>query len=82
MPGVAMSATLDESSVKHTIPVIDRLMDVLGELEHHDDGLTIRALTATLKLPRTTIYRILNTLQPQTWCGATRPAPIISDGGC
>ena len=60
---MAMSATLDESSVKHTIPVIDRLMDVLGELEHHD-GLTIRALTATLKLPRTTIYRILNTLQP------------------
>jgi DNA-binding IclR family transcriptional regulator len=58
-----MSVVEDEASGKHTIPVIDRMMDVLGELEHQEDGLTIRALTATLALPRTTIYRILNTLQ-------------------
>jgi DNA-binding IclR family transcriptional regulator len=39
------------------------MMDVVGEIEHQDAGLTIRALTETLGLPRTTIYRILNTLQ-------------------
>jgi DNA-binding IclR family transcriptional regulator len=48
---------------KHTIPVIDRMMELLGELEHQEDGLTIRALTQALSTPRTTIYRILNTLQ-------------------
>jgi DNA-binding IclR family transcriptional regulator len=48
---------------RHTIPVIDRMMEVLGALERHAKGLTIRELTDTLALPRTTIYRILNTLQ-------------------
>jgi len=53
-----------EASTKHTIPVIDRMMDVLGELEHSNGtGLTIRELTSRLRLPRTTVYRILNTLQ-------------------
>jgi DNA-binding IclR family transcriptional regulator len=58
-----MDGIADDASSKHTIPVIDRMMDVLGEIEHQDAGLTIRALTQTLNLPRTTIYRILNTLQ-------------------
>jgi DNA-binding IclR family transcriptional regulator len=57
-----MDDTAGQASAKHTIPVIDRMMEVLGELEHQDDGLTIRALTEALSLPRTTIYRILNTL--------------------
>lgn len=48
---------------KHTIPVIDRMMEVLGALERHAGGLTIRELTAMLSQSRTTIYRILNTLQ-------------------
>jgi DNA-binding IclR family transcriptional regulator len=59
----AMDEVVDEAASKHTIPVIDRMMDVLGELEHHDGGLNIRALTQKLGLPRTTVYRILNTLQ-------------------
>lgn len=58
-----MDTVADDTLNKHTIPVIDRMMDVLGELEHQDSGLTIRALTDALRLPRTTIYRILNTLQ-------------------
>jgi DNA-binding IclR family transcriptional regulator len=48
---------------KHTIPVIDRMMDVLGELERDANGMNIREITGSLKQPRTTIYRILNTLQ-------------------
>jgi DNA-binding IclR family transcriptional regulator len=58
-----MSEGADEGVNKHTIPVIDRLMDVLGEIEKTDKGLTISDLTSVLKLPRTTIYRIVNSLQ-------------------
>ena len=52
-----------DAALKHRIPVIDRMMDVLGQLERRDTGLTIRDLVSQLHLPRTTIYRILNTLQ-------------------
>jgi DNA-binding IclR family transcriptional regulator len=52
-----------EAAVKHRIPVIDRMMEVLGQLERRDGGATIRDLVVALRLPRTTIYRILNTLQ-------------------
>lgn len=52
-----------DAAAKHRIPVIDRMMDVLGQLERREGGLTIRDLVSQLHLPRTTIYRILNTLQ-------------------
>ncbi|MEJ1159430.1 IclR family transcriptional regulator [Prosthecomicrobium sp. N25] len=48
---------------KHTIPAIDRMMDVLGVLERREAGASITALAAELAVPRTTVYRILNTLQ-------------------
>lgn len=57
---------MDESAsalTKHRIPVIDRMMDLLAALERRANGATIRELTALLDLPRTTVYRILNTLQ-------------------
>ena len=47
----------------HTIPVIDRMMDVLSMLERHASGLGIRDMSSSLRLPRTTVYRFLNTLQ-------------------
>jgi len=56
-------ANYADAAMKHRIPVIDRMMDVLGQLERREGGLTIRDLVAQLHLPRTTIYRILNTLQ-------------------
>lgn len=52
-----------DAALKHRIPVIDRMMEVLAELERRDGGATIRELVSALRLPRTTIYRILNTLQ-------------------
>jgi DNA-binding IclR family transcriptional regulator len=48
---------------RHRIPVIDRMMDVLALLERRPSGATIRDMVETLGLPRTTVYRILNTLQ-------------------
>ncbi len=52
-----------DAALKHRIPVIDRMMEVLTQLERRESGATIRDLVAALKLPRTTVYRILNTLQ-------------------
>ena len=56
-----MSASV--AALKHRVPVIDRMMEVLDQLEAREGGSTIRDLVDDLKLPRTTIYRILNTLQ-------------------
>lgn len=57
------SRKMDTAAVPHTIPAIDRMMSVLTALEEQQDGASITALTATLTLPRSTIYRILNTLE-------------------
>ncbi|MEZ5668934.1 MAG: IclR family transcriptional regulator [Alphaproteobacteria bacterium] len=52
-----------DPAAKHTIPVIDRMMDVLNEIGRREAGAGIRELTDVLGVPRTTTYRILNTLQ-------------------
>ena len=57
------SSGFADAALKHRIPVIDRMMEVLAQLERRESGATIRDLVAALKLPRTTVYRILNTLQ-------------------
>lgn len=44
------------------MPVIDRMMEIFAALEQRDEGVSITELTDLLKLPRTTVYRILNTL--------------------
>jgi DNA-binding IclR family transcriptional regulator len=52
-----------DAALKHRIPVIDRMMDVLGELERREAGASIGDLVMRLQLPRTTVYRILNSLE-------------------
>lgn len=59
---ISPAEPLSEAGSRHTIPVIDRMMDLLAVLEHRP-GASITALKAELGLPRTTVYRILNTLQ-------------------
>jgi DNA-binding IclR family transcriptional regulator len=54
---------VDVAAIQHTIPAIDRMMSVLSALEEQQDGASITALTAALALPRSTVYRILNTLE-------------------
>src|SRR5690242_5498986 len=62
--GDAMLAGTEPSALeKHRIPAIDRMMDVLGHLERRPEGSTIRDLVEMLGLPRTTVYRVLNSLQ-------------------
>lgn len=52
-----------DATLKHRIPVIDRMMEVLAQLELRENGATIKDLVTLLSVPRTTIYRILNSLQ-------------------
>lgn len=58
-----MTEVVRKGAHKHTVPVIDRMMEILAVLESRSDGVSITDLTEALKQPRTTIYRILNTLQ-------------------
>lgn len=58
----APAAPLSEGASRHTIPAIDRMMEVLAVLERRP-GASITLLTGELGQPRTTVYRILNTLQ-------------------
>jgi DNA-binding IclR family transcriptional regulator len=53
----------DEAGGKHQIPVIDRMMELLDTLANRSAGASITELVAALEIPRTTVYRILNTLQ-------------------
>jgi DNA-binding IclR family transcriptional regulator len=60
---VGKSKAFADATLKHRIPVIDRMMEVLAQLERREGGASIRDLVGALRLPRTTVYRILNTLQ-------------------
>ncbi|HVW92126.1 MAG TPA: IclR family transcriptional regulator [Devosia sp.] len=56
---------------RNGVPVLERTMDLLGLLERSEAGHTIRELTLELGLPRSTVYRILNTLQAHGMVGRT-----------
>jgi DNA-binding IclR family transcriptional regulator len=58
----AAGGKAEATASQHTIPAIDRMMGVLSVLEEQPGGASITALTAALALPRSTVYRILNTL--------------------
>ena len=51
-----------DDSLKNGVPVLDRTMEILGVLERQPAGTSIRELTTALGLPRSTVYRVLNTL--------------------
>lgn len=52
----------DDAAQKHRVPAIDKMMEVLVHLERKP-GATISDIVAGLAVPRTTIYRVLNSLQ-------------------
>ena len=58
-----MAIPRNAAASQHTIPAIERMMGVLSAIEEQPDGVSITTLTAALALPRSTIYRILNTLE-------------------
>lgn len=53
---------MPEESVRNGVPVLERTLEMLAVFERDPDGATIRGLMRELDLPRSTVYRILNTL--------------------
>lgn len=51
-----------QASIKNGVPVIDRTFDLLDLLERSPDGVLARDLVEALDVPRSTVYRILNSL--------------------
>lgn len=51
-----------EESVRNGVPVLERTLDMLAVFEREPEGATIRQVMRELGLPRSTVYRILNTL--------------------
>jgi DNA-binding IclR family transcriptional regulator len=47
----------------HRVPAIDRTFDILGLLERHEGGLSIQEFVTASGVPRSTVYRILNSLE-------------------
>lgn len=52
----------DETVARNAVPILDRAMQALSLLERWPDGASIRQITLELNLPRSTTYRMLNTL--------------------
>jgi len=52
----------DAGEVRNGVPVLERAIEILGILERYPEGVSIRDLTEQLNQPRSTVYRILNTL--------------------
>jgi DNA-binding IclR family transcriptional regulator len=48
---------------QHRIPAVDRALAVLDALAASPNGATLQAIAASLRVPRTTTYRILNSLE-------------------
>lgn len=54
--------TSQDDRDKNGVPILERMMEILSSLELQPSGDTIRGLSEQLKVPRSTVYRILNTL--------------------
>jgi DNA-binding IclR family transcriptional regulator len=61
--GRIMQKAINRHGPRHRVPVIDRMVEILDVLAHRGDGLSISDLVGAVGVPRTTVYRILNTLQ-------------------
>lgn len=48
---------------EHRVPAVDRALDVLGALEAARGPLSLREMTEALEIPKSTVYRILNSLE-------------------
>lgn len=53
---------MPNSAARNGVPVLERTLDLLALLEQEDQGATIRELCDRLGLPRSTVYRVLNSL--------------------
>jgi DNA-binding IclR family transcriptional regulator len=63
MGPVLSEPVADDPASRHRIPAIDRMMDVLDVLLQRPGGATLKDLVEAVHVPRSTIYRILNSLE-------------------
>lgn len=54
--------TTGEPALRNAVPILDRAMEALSLLERVPDGASIRQISLELGVPRSTVYRMLNTL--------------------
>jgi DNA-binding IclR family transcriptional regulator len=57
-----MNEISEDAAQKYRIPVIEQMVEVFALLERTPEGVTIRDVVKAVKLSRTTVYRMLNTL--------------------
>ncbi|OEC95096.1 IclR family transcriptional regulator [Rhizobium sp. YK2] len=57
-----MNKISEDAAQKYRIPVIEQMVEVFALLERTPEGATIRDVVKAVKLSRTTVYRMLNTL--------------------
>lgn len=60
--GFRMHEISEDAAQKYRIPVIEQMVEVFALLERTPEGATIRDVVKAVKLSRTTVYRMLNTL--------------------
>lgn len=51
----------------YMIPVLERTMNVLQHISEHKEGTTFPHILEQLKIPKTTLFRILQTLEAHNW---------------
>ncbi len=73
-------ARADARSRKTKIQVIARAASVLRALEHEPDGLSLGAIAKRLKLPRSTIQRIVGALEAENLLIAASPTGRVKLG--
>jgi len=61
--GPMSDARETDEGLKNGVPIIDRMMDILDLLQHRQGGASIKDIATSLALPRSTVYRVLNTLE-------------------
>lgn len=61
----------DDEQNPHRIPAIDRMMHVLEVLERRPAGTTLRELVQMVGVPRSTVYRLLNSLEAHAMAART-----------
>ncbi|ODA31938.1 IclR family transcriptional regulator [Planctopirus hydrillae] len=47
---------------RYKVPILDRALDLLETLSKHPEGVTLTSLTASLGMPKNSVFRILSTL--------------------
>jgi DNA-binding IclR family transcriptional regulator len=57
------NARISMPPIAYRVPVIERMVEVLAQLERADGHPTVRDLATSSGVPRSTVYRILNTLE-------------------